>query len=116
MSRSARHVARRRRRWIPVVLVATGVLVVLLAGAAYAGYRYDQATVTRILPGVRIEGVDVGGMTRDQALRALRGPASRILDRRIVVRAGARTWDVTPRGLGVAVGADPAAAAPMPSH
>src|SRR5438034_11565089 len=103
MSRSARHAAKRRRRLIPVLLVMSGVLVLVLAGAAYAGYRYDRATATRILPGVRIGGVDVGGMTRDQALRALQGPASRILDRSIVVRVGSRTWDTTPRALGVAV-------------
>jgi lipoprotein-anchoring transpeptidase ErfK/SrfK len=106
MGRSARHAV--RRRWVPIVLVVAGLLVLLLAGAAYAGYRYDRATATRILPGVRIEGVDVGGMTRAQALGALRGPTSRILDRGMVVRAAGRSWRVTPRALGVAVDVDAA--------
>src|SRR5207247_1690182 len=66
MSRSARHVARRRRRLIPVLLVATGILVLLLAGAAYAGYRYDRATVTRVLPCAPREGSDLCRATRSQ--------------------------------------------------
>ena len=71
---TGRHAAKRRLRWVWVLLTAVVVLLGLLAGAAYAGYRYDRARSSRILPGVRIAGVDLGGMTREQAERALRSP------------------------------------------
>jgi hypothetical protein len=89
-----------------VLLILVGVLVVLAAGAAYAGYRYDRATATRILPGVRIAGVEVGGMTRAQALRALQPMADSILDRTIEVQAGTHRWTATPRTLGTSVALD----------
>jgi hypothetical protein len=89
-----------------VLLVFVGVLVVLAAGAAYAGYRYDRATAIRILPGVRIAGVEVGGMTRSEALRALAPMADSILDRTIEVQAGKHRWTVTPRELGTSVALD----------
>src|SRR5436190_11805167 len=89
--------------WLPVLLAFAVVLVLLLGGAAFAGYRYDRATASRILPGVSIGGVDVGGLTRTEALRAL-GPVSHsILDRTIEVRTPGRVWSVTPRGLGTKV-------------
>jgi lipoprotein-anchoring transpeptidase ErfK/SrfK len=84
-----------------------GVLVLLTGGSAFAAYRYDRATVGRILPGVEIGGVDLGGMTRAEAMRALGDAADQRLDRPIVVRAGDETWHVTPAELGASI--DPAA-------
>lgn len=99
-----RHAARRRGLTRLTVLLATTTLLVLaLAGAAFAGYRYEQARATRILPGVQIDGVDVGGMTRAEAEAALAGSASSIVDRTIDVTAGGKTWHLTARELGVSV-------------
>src|SRR5919201_1587438 len=92
-----------RLGWIPALLAFAVALVLLVAGAAFAGYRYERAAASRILPGVRIAGVDVGGMTRAEALRALAPMKGSILDRTIVVRAGDRTWTATPGGLGTRV-------------
>jgi lipoprotein-anchoring transpeptidase ErfK/SrfK len=102
--RRRRHATRRRRLTrLSVLLAITSILVLSLAGAAFAGYRYEQARSTRILPGVRISGVEVGGMTRAEAERALAGHASSILERAIDVTAGGKTWHLTARELGVSV-------------
>lgn len=104
MVRGRRHAAKRVRiGWLPILLTFAAVLVLLLAGAAYAGYRYDRATSTRIMPGVTIAGVDVGGMTRDQALKALHPLTESMLDRTIDLHIGNRTWTVSAGTLGTKV-------------
>jgi len=83
-------------------LVVGLVLLFLLAfsGAAYATYDYDKAYDGRILPGVVIGGVDVGGVTADQAFSSVEAAAKIQLDRKITVRYDDQTWTVTPRKLG----------------
>ena len=66
-----------RKRWVGVLLAT---LVVLLAGGVAAAYALDRARSDELAQGVRIAGIDVGGMTTDEA-RAL-------LERRIVPRVG----------------------------
>jgi hypothetical protein len=88
---------------VPIVLGA----VLLLGGGAYAAYRYDAATADRLLPGVRLAGIDVGEMTRDEALAALDERVDADLDRRIEVVAGGETWHVTPRDLGTTASVEP---------
>jgi lipoprotein-anchoring transpeptidase ErfK/SrfK len=104
--RRRRHVSRRRRLTrLSVLLTVTSVLVLGLAGAALAGYRYEQNRVARILPGVRIAGIDVGGMTRSQASRVLAEPVSTMLNRPIEVTVAGKTWQLTARELGMEVDA-----------
>ena len=67
----------KKRRWV-VVLVA--VLVVLVVGGGAAAYALDRSRSDELAQGVRIAGIDVGGMTTDEA-RA-------VLERRIVPRFG----------------------------
>ena len=59
-------------RGLIAVAVVLGGLLLLAGGTAYAAYKYDQAKADRILPGITIGGVAVGGMTRDQAVEAVR--------------------------------------------
>jgi lipoprotein-anchoring transpeptidase ErfK/SrfK len=94
---------RRLRHRLLILLAVVGFVLVALGGASYAGYRYDRARAARILPGVRIAGVDVGDMTRQQAERAIRGAAAVILDRVIEVRAGRQGWTVTSAEMGTKV-------------
>lgn len=88
-----------RRGWIIGVIV--GVLAIVGGGTAYAAYRYDAATSDRILTGVRIAGTDVGGMSRDEALRTIGEQAEETLYASLVVRAAGQTWTVTPASLGM---------------
>jgi len=103
MSRGKHMVASKaaRRAWI--VVVASAGMVLLFGAAAYAGYRYDRGRMDRALPGVKVAGIDVGGMTREEAARAVTGVASAIVDRQVEVRAGNRTWTESARSLGATV-------------
>src|SRR2546430_14810587 len=98
--RTGNHAARRRLTWMWVLLATVVVLLGLLAGAAYAGCRYDRARASRILPGVRIAGVDVGGVTRGQAERAPAPLASTILRRPLQGEAGWEEGSPPPPSLG----------------
>jgi hypothetical protein len=101
---SRKHAVRRRhRRALWIVLVTACVLVAMAGSAAYAGYRYEQNRSGRLLPGIRIAGIDVSGMTRSQAERALDPSVSGILQREIAVTAGRRTWTRTAERLGTTV-------------
>jgi len=89
-------------------LSIAAILVLLLAGAAFAGYRYEQGQAARILPGVRIDGVDVGGLTRVEAERALSGRVGEILSRPIEVKVPGREWQLSAQTLGTRVDVDSA--------
>ena len=98
---SGRHIHRRRRSVVLlVVLAAVLVLGLLSAGAAYAAIRYEHAHADRIMPGVSVEGVDVSGMTQAQAIEAVRAAAHAELQKPITVSVGHDHWTVSPATLG----------------
>lgn len=89
------------RGWI-VAVATVALLAVLGGGSAYAAYRFDRSSAERILPGVSVAGVDVGGMTRDEAIRAVERQADLTLEASVAVRAGDLRWTVSPASLGTA--------------
>lgn len=98
---NGRHVHRRRRSAVLLVLFAAILGVgVLCAGAAYAAMRYERAHADRIMPGVRVDGIDVSGMTRAEALAAVRAAAHEELRKPLTVTVGSEHWTVTPATLG----------------
>ncbi len=102
MSRG-KHGRRRLRgsRITVVLLVTAGALLLLAGSSAFAAYRYDRAQAARIMPGVLVAGVDVGGMTRDEAIRAVTGRTGLTLGAALRVAAGRKEWTVSPADLGV---------------
>lgn len=96
--------ARPPRRRLKRVLIVSGALFGLLllaaGGVAYAGYQYSEKYEGRILPGSTVAGVDVGGMTREQAIEAVRAQTGPQLNRKIEVTYGKKSWTVTPKELG----------------
>jgi lipoprotein-anchoring transpeptidase ErfK/SrfK len=94
------HAPVRKHRAIAVVAIVAGVLVLAAGGAAFSAYRYEQARADRILPGVSIAGVDVGGMTKAEAVVAVRDAAELALQQQIRLRAGGRSWQITLEELG----------------
>ncbi len=98
---SGRHIHRRRRSVVVLVVLAALFGVGLLsAGAAYAAMRYEHAHADRIMPGVSIEGVDVSGMTQAQAIEAVRAAAHAELSKPVTVTVGHDHWTVSPATLG----------------
>lgn len=88
------------RRGAIALLVLLGMLVLSAAGAAYATYDYANQYEGRILPGVTIAGVEVGGMDRDEALAVVRDAVRPELRRTIEVAWEDQTWKVTPAKIG----------------
>ncbi len=84
-------------------IAAVSLAVLTFAGGAssLAAYRYDRAEAERLLPGVSIEGVDVSGMTRDEAMRAVSDQAEAVLEGDLAVIAAGHAWHVTPAALGM---------------
>jgi L,D-transpeptidase catalytic domain len=96
-----RHEARATRsRWPLVIALAIGVLLLAFGGVAYAAYRYEQANAGRIFPGTTVGGVDVSGMTRAEAIAAVRALIRTDLDREIVVFVKGDEFTTTARRLG----------------
>lgn len=96
-------VTRRRRlskRSTIALSVLAGLLVLSGAGAAWATYDYTKDNAGKLLPGVRVAGVSIGGMTQDQAVEAVRAALGPQLEREITVSWGDEAWTVTPRELG----------------
>ena len=85
-------------RKVAVLLVALFVLA--FSGVAYATYDYDKEYDGKLLPGIVIAGVDVGGMTPEEAYRAVKAAGKIQLDRNITVGYEEKSWTVTPRELG----------------
>jgi lipoprotein-anchoring transpeptidase ErfK/SrfK len=96
-----------RRGWL-VVLIGVLSLALLGGGTAFATYRYDLESSSRILPGVRIGDVDVGGMSREEAVAAVAERADLTLTRTLVVRTQGASWTLSPEALGTRAGVDQA--------
>ena len=75
------------------VLAAAGLAI----GLAYAG------SPERLAEGVKIAGVDVGGLTPDNAERLLEHRARELRDEPVVFTSGSRRWAVPPTRLGIQV-------------
>jgi len=95
------HRARRLGRATTIFLVIVGLLVAGIAGTAFAAYRYDQARADRILPGITIDGVAVGEMTRTQAIKAVSEKIQETLSSHLAIQAGGKEWDRTLADLGL---------------
>jgi vancomycin resistance protein YoaR len=80
-----------------VATVAFAVLAVAVLWVAFAG------SAARIAEGVSIAGVDVSGMTPAQARVELERRAAAVGATPVVFAAGDRTWELTPRQLGLTV-------------
>jgi hypothetical protein len=93
---------RRRRRGrspLRIVVVAVSLLVLLglVVGLVFAG------SSTKIAAGVRVAGVNVGGLSRADAQKLLEQRANGLLRVPVTFTAGGHSFKVTPDSLGVGV-------------
>src|SRR6266508_100033 len=86
-----------------VVLQRTGIAAVLAAFAATMLGLAFAGSPSRLADGVRIAGIDVGGMTPGRARAVLDRRSKALADLPVTFRVGSRTWQVEPRHLGVRV-------------
>jgi len=91
----------RNRSFIAVV-----VLLVVLLGGAVGVYAYDQGHRNEIAKGVRVGGIDVGGLHPDQARIRLRRHFLRELKRVVDVRYQGRRFVLTSRQARLAADLD----------
>ena len=91
------------RTRVAVIAIVVGLLLLAGAGAVYA---YDRAHSEEIGEGVRVGGVDVSGLTPEQARAKLRSAVLEPLSRPVVVRARGKRYTLTPERAGVAVDVD----------
>ena len=96
-----RHTHRRHVGAIATIVISVASVVVLLfGGVAYAAYRYEMGHADRILPGVTIAGVDVGGMTHAEATRKVGALVRDDLRGQLTVTVGEDHWTTTRAALG----------------
>jgi lipoprotein-anchoring transpeptidase ErfK/SrfK len=88
-----------------VVVIAAVFGFLLLAGAGGV-YAYDRAHSETIGEGVRIGGVDVSGLSPEQARARLRSEVLDPLSRPVVVRALGKRYRLTPEQAAVSVDVD----------
>ena len=87
-----------------VVLIVVGVVGLSLMSRAYTNRYYDT-----IYPGVVVYGVDLSGMTVDQATLALQSALPDAASLSVTLSEGNRTWTRTWADLGIKL--EPAATA-----
>ena len=87
-------------------LAIAAVLVVALLAGAGGVYAYDRDHEGTIAEGVRVNGVDVGGLTAPRAREKLRSELLEPLDRPVYARYEGRKFTLTPRQAAVGVDID----------
>ena len=97
--RRARRIRTRGRRALGVALIPVAFVACGLVGVAYA---HDASKNERIGDGIRVWGVDVGGLTRTEARRAL-ARAYGNLQRPLVVVSGSRRFALHPDEVDVRI-------------
>ena len=87
------------RAWQRAVVAAVLAAVLLLGGALVAGASVSGPS-DRILAGVKVAGLDVGRMTRGEAIQAVQAHLRPSLQRPIMIRVGSKSFRMTPAGVG----------------
>jgi lipoprotein-anchoring transpeptidase ErfK/SrfK len=86
-----------------VIAAVVGLLVLVGAGGVFA---YDRAHAEEIGKGVTVGGVDVSGLTEQEASAKLRAAVLEPLKRPVVVRALGKRYRLTPKRANVAIDID----------
>jgi vancomycin resistance protein YoaR len=92
--------------------IALALLVVALIVACAGAFVSLQVWLShRILPGVQVWDLDVGGLTRDEAAQRLETSFQYPADRHPILVYGGQTWRISPEELGLRLDAAATAAA-----
>jgi vancomycin resistance protein YoaR len=91
---------RRRQARARLVRRLAALWIVLLAAVLGLGFGY-RGSGDRFAAGVKVDGVDVGGLTTAQAEKLLRMRFAEVAAQPLAIHAGGRTFNVTAGKLGV---------------
>lgn len=96
---------RRKHRFVPrlktlIIMFFLAIPLALAAIGAYATNSYSEKYEDKILPGATIAGIDVGGMSRREAVRAVKDEIGPQMRREIKVEWRQQSWKITPKQLG----------------
>ena len=83
------------------ILIGLGVLIaaaIVFVASALGGLELSSGE--RILPGVRVLGLPLGGLTVIEAAARISPRSKEILDQPIEIKASTKQWSTTPRALG----------------
>lgn len=90
-----------------ILLIAAALLLIAAAGVGVIGWN-ARAAQDQIPKGVTIAGLDVGGMSADEARTLLRRRVVRPAGRPVVVKVGDRTFELDARAARVSIDVDSA--------
>jgi lipoprotein-anchoring transpeptidase ErfK/SrfK len=93
------------------LLIAGAVVVVLLLAGTGGVYAYDHGKREQIAEGVRVNGLDVGGLREDRARAKLRDALLKPLTRPVSVRYHGQRFTLTQRQASIGVDIDGSVAA-----
>jgi lipoprotein-anchoring transpeptidase ErfK/SrfK len=79
-------------RPVRVIVIGVAVAALVLIGGAVGVYAYDSAHKDQIADGVKIGGVDVGGLDREPAARRIRHRLVAPLNRPLKVKLGSERY------------------------
>ena len=85
-----------------VIMILLWILVPAIV-LAFLALRFEWTYQDKIYPGVQVMGVDLGGMTRDEAKAVLENAAHTYSPPPVALRYGDQLWQLTPEDLGVTV-------------
>jgi vancomycin resistance protein YoaR len=81
-------------------------MAITLAIALLFSLAYQMVYFGRIMPGVRLAGMDLGGVGRNEAVALLSQQLTYPLTGRVTLKYGDRTWNFTPAELGLHLDAE----------
>ncbi|MFM8562173.1 MAG: L,D-transpeptidase family protein [Solirubrobacterales bacterium] len=90
-------------RKVLIPILAAVAVIALFAGAAFA---WDQASSDKVAPGVDVGGVEIGGLTRDEAIAKLKRDYLGELQQPVVASYEGKSWKLTPEQANVSVNVD----------
>lgn len=86
---------------LSALLITTAVLAFVIAGLAAAVVGYGMYYGDQVYPGVQAVGVEIGGVSREEATAAVQQQTDAYLETPITFQSGGQTIQATPAELGV---------------
>ena len=86
--------------------IAVAVLVVVFLAGGAGVYAYDEGTEDQVAQGVRVDGIHLGGLSRDQAREKLRAELLDPLSEPVVVRSRGERFQLSAKEARIAANID----------